>query len=231
LATAIGIVALAAIVGSLLVNGSVPFLARADPGVSEWAAEHRTPTLDQVTHVGTMMADTVIAIAVAAVVVVVFRLWLGRWRESLVIVVAILGELLIFLAITAIVHRARPAVAQLDQAPPTSSFPSGHTGAAIALYGCLAVILLRNVKPRWAAMGLATICVAIPMVVAVSRVYRGMHFVSDVLAGALASGIWLIVVLLILLPVRRRVTVETATPNTDPADIRRGLPSDDPRPT
>ena len=98
-----------------------------------------------------MMADTIVALAVTASAFVVFRLWLGRWRESLVTVVATGGELLNFLVITAAVHRARPAVPQLDQAPPTSSFPSSHTGAAIPLYGCLEVILLRNVTPRWAA--------------------------------------------------------------------------------
>lgn len=108
------------------------------------------------THLGTMTADTIVALAVTAVAVVGLRLWLGRWRESLV-VVAIVGELLIFLVITATVHRERPPVPQLDQAPPTSSFPSGHTGAAVALYGCLAVILCatfpgagsRSAWPSW----------------------------------------------------------------------------------
>jgi len=152
LAAAVGIVALMWILGSLLVRGSVPsVLGGADTQISLWAVEQRSPTLDVVTHVGSMMADTIVALAVTAVAVVGFRLWLGRWRESLVTVVAIVGELLIFLVITATVHRARPAVPQLDQAPPTSSFPSSHTGAAIPLYGCLEVILLRNVTPRWAA--------------------------------------------------------------------------------
>lgn len=203
LAAAVGIVGLMWILGSLLVDSSVPaFLSRADAQTSAWAVEHRTSALDSLTHVGSMMADTFVALAVTAVVVVIFRLWLGRWRESLVMVVAIVGELVIFLVITAIVHRARPAVPQLDQAPPTSSFPSGHTGAAVALYGCLAVILLRNVKPRWAAVSLAVVGCVIPVVVAASRVYRGMHYPTDVLAGALASGIWLVVVLVVLLPTR-----------------------------
>ena len=180
------------------------------------------------THVGSMMADTIVALAVTAVAVVVFRLWLGRWRESLVIVVAIVGELLIFLVITATVHRARPAVPQLDQAPPTSSFPSGHTGAAIALYGCLAVILLRNVTPRWVAVSLAVLGSVIPVVVAASRVYRGMHYLTDVLAGALASGIWLTVVLVLLLPTRSRDCTAALEPN--PTQLRRQR-SDIHRPT
>ncbi len=196
---AVGIVGLMWILGSLLVRDSIPsFVSRTDMQTTEWAVEHRTPILDSVTHVGTMMADTVMALSVTAAAVVILRLWLGRWRESLMLVVAIVGELLIFLVITATVHRARPAVPQLDQAPPTSSFPSGHTGVAVALYGCLAVILLRNVKPRWVAAILAVLACVVPVAVAASRVYRGMHYLTDVLGGALASAIWLTVVLVVL---------------------------------
>jgi membrane-associated phospholipid phosphatase len=203
-ATAVGIVGLMWILGTLLVDGVLPaFVGQADTQTSEWVVDHRTPNLNGVTHVGSMMADTFVALAVTAVVVVTLRLWLGRWRESLTVIVAIVGELLIFLAITATVHRDRPSVLHLDQAPPTSSFPSGHTGAALALYGCLAVILLRNAKPRWLAVCLAVLGFAIPILVAASRVYLGMHYLTDVLAGLLASGIWLTVVLLVLLPRRR----------------------------
>lgn len=194
---------LLAISGTLLVHGSVPpFLTRWDSGPSNWAFAHRTPTLNSLTHFGSLLAETFSAIAIAVVAVVIFRVWLGRWRESLVVAVAVLGELVIFLAITATVHRPRPMVPHLDPAPPTSSFPSGHTGAAMALYGCLAVIALRNIRTRWAAVTLALVGYALPVIVGVSRVYRGMHFVSDVIAGALAGGLWLAVVLLVLLPRR-----------------------------
>ncbi len=200
-AAALVIYGLTVIIGLLLVHGVAPASVRAvDLRISEWAFEHRTPLLDQLTHVGSMTADTIVALVVTAVSVIALRVWLGRWRESLVLIAAIVGELLIFLAITATVHRDRPSVPHLDPAPPTSSFPSGHTGAAVALYGCLAMIMLRTVKTRWLAVSLAALLSLVPLVVAVSRVYRGMHFPSDVLAGALAAGAWLVVVLIVLLP-------------------------------
>lgn len=212
LAVAVAIAALMWTVGTLLVDGSLPdVLGRADTQTAQWAVAHRTPLLDGVTHLGTMTADTIVALGVTAVAVVGLRLWLGRWRESLVVVVAIVGELLIFLVITAAVHRARPPVPQLDQAPPTSSFPSGHTGAAVALYGCLAVIALRSITRRWVAIGLAIAGFAIPVLVAASRVYRGMHYLTDVVAGAIAAGIWLTAVLVVLLrtppPAERNRTI------------------------
>jgi undecaprenyl-diphosphatase len=176
------------------------WLVRTDQRVSRWFAARRTPTLDTLTHYGTLLSDTITAIVLSVVLVLVLRWWLGRWRESIGVMVAILGELFVFLLVTNTVDRARPPVPRLDAAPPTSSFPSGHTAAAIALYGCLAVILLRQLAARWAAWLIAVLCFCVPVIVGVSRVYRGMHYPSDVLFGALGGGIWLVITVLVVVP-------------------------------
>ena len=62
------------------------------------------------------------------------RLFYHRWREPLFIAVTMVTELSAFLVTTLLVHRPRPAVPELDISPPTSSFPSGHTAAALALF-------------------------------------------------------------------------------------------------
>jgi membrane-associated phospholipid phosphatase len=174
-----------------------------DQAVVAWLAGHRTSTLNQLSAVGSAMADTMTCITVTAVAAVVFAIWLGRWRESAVLVLTVTGQLFVFVLVTGTVHRLRPAVAHLDPAPPTSSFPSGHTGAAVALYGCVAVIVLRELRRHhrhWGA-GLATLFVVIPLAVGSSRMYRGMHFPTDVLAGAAAGAGWLaLVVVVVLLP-------------------------------
>ena len=174
-----------------------------DQAVVAWLAGHRTSTLNQLSAVGSALADTMTCITVTAVAAVVLAIWLGRWRESAVLVLTVTGQLFIFLLVTATVHRLRPAVAHLDPAPPTSSFPSGHTGAAVALYGCVAVIVLRELRRHhrhWGA-ALATLFVVIPLAVGSSRMYRGMHFPTDVLAGATAGAGWLaLVVAVVLLP-------------------------------
>ena len=170
------------------------------PGARSGSCPHRTPTFDTLTHYGTLLSETITAIALTAVLVVVFRLWLGRWRESIAVLVAIMGELFVFLLVTNTVGRPRPPVPRLDQAPPTSSFPSGHTAAAVALYGCLALIVLRQMANRWLARLIATLCCLVPLIVATSRVYRGMHYLTDVLFGAIGGGLWLLVTVLIVLP-------------------------------
>lgn len=178
----------------------------ADAEVDGWLAAHRTPLGDALTHVGSSLSDTPTCIAVATIVVIALRLRLGRWYESLVVITAIAGELLVFLAVTATVERARPSVPHLDAAPPTSSFPSGHTAAAIALYGCIAVLAYRRMRPGSGRVVLAIVLFSIPLVVGFSRLYRGMHFPSDVLAGLVGGGLWLLVVVLVLLrdPERER---------------------------
>lgn len=171
-----------------------------DVRVSRWFVPHRTPLLDTLTHYGTLLSETITAIVLTAVLVVVLRLWLGRWRESIAVLVAICGELFVFLLVTNTVGRPRPPVPRLDQAPPTSSFPSGHTAAAVALYGCLALVVLRQLAVRWLARLIAALCFVVPLIVATSRVYRGMHYVTDVTFGAIGGGLWLLGTVLVVLP-------------------------------
>ena len=75
-----------------------------------------------------------------------------------------------------------------------ASYPSGHTAAAIAVYGGLVLLLTSMVKNRIFRVLAWTIAVAIPVFVAVSRMYRGMHHPLDV-AGGVLVGIAALIVL------------------------------------
>ena len=163
----------------------------ADGATDRWLAGHRTPAATTITHWLTFGAETVTVAAVGLVFFVVLRLRLRRWRESIFLVVAVLGEVLIFVATTLMIDRARPHVAHLDPAPPTSSFPSGHTAAAVTLYGALAIIALTTSTLAWLRRTAVTLAVLVPLCVAFSRLYRGMHYPSDVLAGAALAAAWL----------------------------------------
>jgi membrane-associated phospholipid phosphatase len=184
---------------------------RADLGVNVWLAAHRTAFWNTATLVGTTMATTVTVIAVTAAVALLLRWLVGRWHESLVLVTVMVGEIVLFLAAAETIHQNRPPVHHLDKAPPTSSYPSGHTAAAVALYGCLAVLVIWIYGRRPAARVAAAVLALIPFFVAFSRLYRGMHYPSDVVAGALLGGLWLLLVVMTLLrrqprprPVTRR---------------------------
>jgi membrane-associated phospholipid phosphatase len=170
-------------------------LHSADLGVDVWFVHHRTAAWDSIMRFGTDMARTQTVIAVAAVVALMLRWLFGRWRQSLILISAVAGEVLIFLAVTATVPQRRPPVPRLQIAPTTSSFPSGHTGAAVALYGCIAILLLAKYGRRPAAWVAAALLCCIPVFVGISRLYEGEHYPSDVLAGALLGSLWLTVVL------------------------------------
>jgi undecaprenyl-diphosphatase len=200
IALALALTAIGHVVTGLLTPSAV---TRWEDSVSRWFVDQRTPALDQATHIGSYLAETVTCIALLVVMVLALPGWLGRWRESWALFAAIVGELLVFLAVTALVDRARPAVQHLDAAPPTSSFPSGHVGAAVAIYGCLAVIAHREMRHRTWATVLVAVCCVVPVVVAISRVYRGMHHVSDVIFGAVGGGLWLLLVVTTLLVLPR----------------------------
>jgi undecaprenyl-diphosphatase len=115
-----------------------------------------------------------------------------RWREPMLVAVAVAGEVGIFLLVTLMVDRDRPPVRHLDEAPPTSSFPSGHTAATIALWGALAILASERARSAVVRGLFLTLAVVLPLLVASSRLYRGMHFPSDVLGGVALGGLWLL---------------------------------------
>lgn len=160
----------------------------AGDGVEGWFAERRTPVMNTVTewvgHLG--MTEVIIG---TTLVTAAYLWWRTRqWWFAVVPAIAVFVQAAIFLTSSLVVARERPDVEQLDDAPPTSSFPSGHTGAASALWFTLALLAqrLENRAARWAV---TVLCLLVPFAVGVSRLYRGMHGPADVAAGLLNGAV------------------------------------------
>jgi membrane-associated phospholipid phosphatase len=186
-AVAAGVVLLGLLIVHVLASG---WLA-GESGINRELAGDRTPALNSATHVFTYFAETPTIVGLTAVAAVVFRLVFRRWRESVYLVLAVAGETLIFLLTTVLIDRKRPAVPPLDDAPPTSSYPSGHTAAAVCFYGSVAMIVLWRYRQVLLRAAVLVLAVLLPLLVGASRLYRGMHFLSDVLVGLLLGGTWL----------------------------------------
>ncbi|MBU8857522.1 MULTISPECIES: phosphatase PAP2 family protein [unclassified Micromonospora] len=156
--------------------------------VNRELAGDRTPGWNDVSLVFSTLASTQMIVVVTVLAVLVLRLVLHRWREPLFLCAAVTAQALIFLFTTMVIDRVRPAVAHMDASPPTSSFPSGHTSAATALYVGLAVLLALRARSTPAKVGWWTLLVLVPIGVALTRMYRGMHHPSDVVASFLNGG-------------------------------------------
>jgi membrane-associated phospholipid phosphatase len=166
-------------------------IGHVDRSVDQTLSHHRTRLLNAVTLGATDSAETYSVAGATLALIVAARLLFKRWREAVFVLCALVGEVTIFVTTTLLVHRARPNVVRLDQAPPTSSFPSGHTSAAVALYGAAAILVVRySTRAAWRRVAVA-IAIVVPLIVASSRLYRGMHYPTDVLAGALLGFSWI----------------------------------------
>jgi membrane-associated phospholipid phosphatase len=174
--------------------------ADADAGVNRWFAKHRGSTLNTLTHLGTLFGETVTIVALTAITVVAFRVVFHRWRESVILTICVVGQSLIFLITTILIDRDRPPVPHLDDSPPTSSFPSGHTAASVALWCGLALGLARTHPGHPLRVLSWVLAVALPGFVLVSRLYRGMHWPTDVAASVVFTLLWLLLLRAVLLP-------------------------------
>ncbi|MFK0168739.1 diacylglycerol kinase family protein [Streptomyces sp. NPDC090306] len=199
--------------------------------------EHlRTHALTDVSYIGSEAGNTltVIVITLLACVGLVLIPRLPMWRQASFLAVAVSLQALVFLVITLLVDRQRPHVHRLDASPPTSSYTSGHTGAATALYAGLAWLVLSKVRGPWRRI-VAGILFLLPLFVAMSRLYRGMHHPTDVLGGLANGGLSLAITgsalfarPLVTAPPADGTAVEAA-PGTDAVDSgpREAVSADD----
>jgi membrane-associated phospholipid phosphatase len=130
------------------------------------------------------MANT-LPVVVAAGGAIIVMLVVRVWRGAVLIAVGLFIEFSTFLATTYTVMRPRPDVPYLDPLPSTGSYPSGHTAATIVVWGGIALVVTActtNIVARAASWLVAVLLSAL---VAVARVYRGMHHPTDVAAGVL----------------------------------------------
>ncbi len=194
-------------------------IVRTDQRVAKWMVTQRTPTWNHLTVWGSYLAETTTKVVVTAVLaLVLLGIW-KRWFEPMVLVVSLVIEAAAFIVVTTVVGRQRPNVPRLDTSPVGSSFPSGHTAAAAA-YIAIAVVVFWHTRKRWARCIAVVVAALVPVIVALSRMYRGMHYLSDTVAGAIlgTAAVVLTVTVLVRSPEGMRVMSQTPSPELSPAE-------------
>jgi undecaprenyl-diphosphatase len=137
-----------------------------------------------VTTAGSSVVVNVIA-AVVAVALLIAR----SWRAAALVLVARLGELASTTAVKDLLARPRPTLLDPVAHGAGFSFPSGHAAGAAAVYGALVVLALPHAA-RWAKALLVAAGALLLCAVAASRVLLGVHYPSDVAAGAVLGLAW-----------------------------------------
>jgi undecaprenyl-diphosphatase len=172
-------------------------IVRADVRVARWMVAHRTPRWNSATVWGSLLAETATKVVVTVLVALAF-LWLWRrWLEPALLVLSLTIEAASFIVVTTVVGRHRPDVPRLDGSPVGSSFPSGHTAAAAA-YAAIAVVVFWHTRKRWIRILSIAVTALVAGVVAMSRMYRGMHFLTDTVAGALLGCLAVVLTTVVL---------------------------------
>ncbi|HEY1150136.1 MAG TPA: phosphatase PAP2 family protein [Pseudoduganella sp.] len=134
-------------------------------------------------------------------------LWFWRRKAHywlIVVLVAVPGGMVLNVALKHVFQRARPSLEDPLLTLETYSFPSGHTAAATVFYGLLACYLVRRVRGWPARAAVMAACTLMVMLVALSRMYLGVHYLSDVLAAAAEGAAWLAICISAVSTLQRR---------------------------
>jgi undecaprenyl-diphosphatase len=184
-AAALAAVAFARIAEDYLTNDP---LARWDVSFARWLAGERSTVGTDVFRVLTFFGSPAVALAIATVACVVLyrRGWLV---EAALLPVVLGGAEMLNLVLKFSFQPPRPEVGfvSLD----TYSFPSGHAMISTAAYGALAYLAWRHLRTRPVRLTLAGGTVVLVVLICFSRLYLGVHYLSDVLAGVAGGAFWL----------------------------------------
>lgn len=166
----------------------------------------RSNASDGLTHLAvfaTQMGSAAFEIGLLLVIGGYFLYHLNQVWETVMLAVSLAGGWFLNTVLKEVFHRSRPDIEHLVSVG-GYSFPSGHAMIATAFYGMLGYLIWINLrqraKPSWYVIVLTFVLVA---AIGTSRVYLGVHFPSDVIAGFAAGGVWLLACVLAIRVVRR----------------------------
>ena len=181
----VGALALAAAALTATFGGLVAL----DSATREWLIDRRSPDLTAVMIAFSTIGSSVVLVPLALGVAV----WLGvgrHRREATLVVGTTLGAWLLGPLLKNAVERARPDDAHLVLVN-SWAYPSGHSLTATAVVGILAVVVSSRLRTRTTRLATVAAGVILVVLVGLSRIYLGVHWPTDILAGWLIGAGWL----------------------------------------
>lgn len=181
-------------------NESITLL---DVRMAQWfhanASTSMTHFMLVITNLHGMIGGPIMALMLAA------YFYIKREHYWLIATIAVVpGGMLLNVLLKYVFHRARPSFDDPLLTLPTYSFPSGHTANAALLYGLMACWLVMNCRGLGARLAIVAGAVLMVALVGISRMYLGVHYLSDVLAASAEACCWLAICITAVSTLRRR---------------------------
>lgn len=166
------------------------FTQQFDEVVLRWFAAHRTPMLDtamlEITTLGTGLV-LIVVILVASVF-----LWQTQHKWSVyVLLLGTIGGSVLNSLLKLHYNRPRPSIVEVAATVHTTSFPSGHSMSSLVAYGSVAYLVGRLGTTRTLTRTTWLLSALVIIAIGISRMYLGVHYPSDVIAGFMAGLAWL----------------------------------------
>ncbi|MFU8872819.1 phosphatase PAP2 family protein [Micromonospora sp. SL4-19] len=165
-------------------------LAAGDAAATAWVVAHRTGWLTAALRLVTDLGGIWMALLLVAVAAFCMPLPGPRWRTAGLMVLVTGGTSALVNAVKLLIARPRPTLPDMIAAASGFSFPSGHSAQAVAAYASLAYLACRRWPvpavrvSAWLGAGLVVLLVGF------SRLYLGVHWLTDVLGGYLLAAAW-----------------------------------------
>ena len=169
-------------------------LVSIDAKVAAWLHSHATPTLTQLMLA---VSDIHSAVGIAAMsAILAFVMWRMReWWWMLSLFLVVVGGIALNLMLKHAYERARPHFDDPMISLESFSFPSGHASGATAFWGIVAAYLVSRYYEPGKREAIVILAIAMVALVALSRMYLGAHYLSDVLAAIASTVAWLVLCL------------------------------------
>lgn len=173
----------------------------ADPIGPAWLEE----MMRDFTALGSTGVLTVMVLAIAG-----FLAMTGKGHAAVLVLASVAGGVLVSQTMKWAYARPRPDLVPHAAEVFTASFPSGHSMMSAVVYLTLGALLARTQPDRGAKAYILAVAVMLTVLVGASRVYLGVHWPTDVLAGWALGALWALVCLTVMLWLQSRGQVEGA---------------------
>lgn len=174
-----------------------------DNSVRLFVHQFASPLMTGLMQTMSFIGSTVFLVSLGTVVVIWFAF--AGWKRAIALfLINMAGAIALLITLKINFQRTRPEPYFDTPLPSSFSFPSGHSLSSLCFFGVLAWLVTARIENRAVQIGVWVLAVLLILLIGVSRIYLGVHYPTDVLAGYAAALVWVCTVSLGDFLVRRR---------------------------